>query len=143
MTYNLSVQLHRMQFLARVNSLIAKNATVELRECTGRSLGQNRYLHLIIGAVAMDTGVTLEYCKAEYYKKLANRAIFLTYRDDPFAGKVEVLRSSRDLTVEEMTESINRFKKWAADQGIYIPEPEDADRLRDIELEMGRMKAYL
>lgn len=143
MTYDLSEQLHRSQFLTRANNLLAKNATVELRECTGRSLGQNRYLHLIIGAVAIDTGVTLEYCKAEYYKKLANRAIYLMYKDDPFAGKVEVLRSSRDLTVEEMTESITRFKKWAAEQGIYIPEPEDADRLRDIELEMGRMKAYL
>jgi len=143
MTYNLNNDLHRRQFVARSAALLDKGATVELRECTGRSLGQNRYLHLIIGAVAIDTGVTLEYCKAEYYKKLANRAIFLTFRDDPFAGNVEFLRSSRDLTVEEMTESINRFKKWAADQGIYIPEPEDADRLRDIELEMGRMKAYL
>ena len=54
-----------------------------------------------------------------------------------------MLRSSRDLTAEEMTESITRFKNWAAQQGVYIPEPEDAERLKDIELEMGRMKSYL
>ena len=143
MTYNLNTDLHRRQFVARSAALLDKCAVVELTEKTGRSLGQNRYLHLIIGAVAIETGVTLEYCKAEYYKKLANRAIFLTFRDDKFAGRVEVLRSSRDLTTEEMSESIDRFKRWAAEQGIYIPEPEDVERLKDIELEMGRMKAYL
>lgn len=143
MTYDLSNDFHRKQFLSRSSVLLDKGAIVELRECTGRSLGQNRYLHLIIGAVAMETGVTLEYCKANYYKKLANHAIYLTTRDDRFAGRVEVLRSSRDLTTEEMSESIDRFKRWAAEQGIYIPEPEDTDRLKDIELEMGRMRSYL
>ena len=143
MTYDLSNDLHRKQFLARSENLLDKGAFVELREMTGRTGGQNRYLHLVIGVVAMETGVTLDFCKQEYYKKLANRGIFVTYRHDPFAGQVEVLRSSRDLTTEEMTESITRFKKWAAEQGIYIPDPEDAERLKDIEMEMGRMKSYL
>lgn len=143
MTYDLSNDLHRKQFLSRSENLLDKGAVVELREMTGRSIGQNRYLHLVIGAVAMDTGVTLDYCKVNYYKKLANPGIFVQEVTDPYAGKVEVLRSSRDLTAEEMTESITRFKNWAAQQGIYIPEPEDAERLKDIEMEMGRMKSYL
>ena len=143
MTYDLSNDLHRKQFLARSSNLLDKGAVAELRELTGRSAGQNRYLHLVIGAVAMETGVTLDFCKQEYYKKLANRGIFVKEVDDFYVGKVEVLRSSRDLTAEEMSESITRFKKWAAEQGIYIPEPEDAERLKDIELEMGRMKSYL
>lgn len=143
MTYDLSNDLHRKQFLARSSNLLDKGAVAELRELTGRSAGQNRYLHLVIGAVAMETGVTLDFCKQEYYKKLANRGFFVKEVDDFYVGKVEVLRSSRDLTAEEMSESITRFKKWAAEQGIYIPEPEDAERLKDIELEMGRMKSYL
>ena len=143
MTYDLSNDLHRKQFLARSSNLLDKGAVVELRELTGRSAGQNRYLHLVIGAVAMETGVTLDFCKREYYKKLANRGIFVKEVDDFYVGKVEVLRSSRDLTAEEMTDSITRFKKWAAEQGIYIPDPEDAERLKDIEMEMGRMKSYL
>ena len=143
MTYDLSNDLHRKQFLARSSNLLDKGAVAELRELTGRSAGQNRYLHLVIGAVAMETGVTLDFCKQEYYKKLANRGIFVKEVDDFYVGKVEVLRSSRDLTAEEMSESITRFKKWAAEQGIYIPEPEDAERLKDIEMEMGRMKSYL
>ena len=143
MTYDLSNDLHRKQFLSRSENLLDKGAVVELREMTGRSIGQNRYLHLVIGAVAMDSGVTLDYCKVNYYKKLANPGIFVQEVTDLYAGKVEVLRSSRDLTAEEMTESITRFKNWAAQQGIYIPEPEDAERLKDIEMEMGRMKSYL
>lgn len=143
MTYDLSNDLHRKQFLSRSENLLDKGAVVELREMTGRSIGQNRYLHLVIGAVAMDTGVTLDYCKVNYYKKLVNPGIFAQEVTDLYAGKVEVLRSSRDLTAEEMTESITRFKNWAAQQGIYIPEPEDAERLKDIEMEMGRMKSYL
>lgn len=143
MTYDLSNDLHRKQFLARCDNLLTKASCVELRELTGRTGGQNRYLHLVIGAVAMECGVTLDFCKKEYYKKLANRGIFVQEVDDFYAGKVEVLRSSKDLTTEEMSESITRFKNWAAQQGIYIPEPEDAERLKDIEIEMGRMKSYL
>jgi hypothetical protein len=143
MTYDLSNDLHRKQFLARSENLLDKGAVVELREMTGRSVGQNRYLHLILGVVAMDTGNTLAFTKEVYYKKLVNPDIFCVMKEDRIMGKVPVLRSSRDLTVEEMTESITRFKNWAAENGIYIPEPEDAERLKDIEMEMGRMKSYL
>lgn len=143
MTYDLSNDLHRKQFLARSSNLMDKGAVVELREMTGRSVGQNRYLHLVIGAVAMEVGVPLQYCKDTYYKRLVNPDLFCVVRQDKYCGEVTVLRSSRELTVEEMTESITRFKRWAAEQGIYIPEPEDAERLKDIELEMGRMKSYL
>lgn len=143
MTYNLSRELDLQRYLKRSDYLVAQGACVELTEKTGRTTRQNSYLHLIIGAVAMETGVSLDYCKAEYFKKLANRAIFLTFRDDKFAGRVEVLRSSKDLTKEEMSTAIDRFKRWASEQGIYLPDPEDAERLRDIEVEMGRMQAWL
>ena len=143
MTYNLTVMLHRMQFNARAAALVAKGATVELRECTGRSKSQNRYLHLIIGAVAMHFGVTLEHCKEHYYKRHVNPDFFCVRKDDPYLGKVCYLRSSADLTIEEMSVSIDRFKRWAAEQGIYLPEPEDTERLKDLECEMGRMESYL
>lgn len=54
-----------------------------------------------------------------------------------------MLRSSKDLTKEEMSTAIDRFKRWASEQGIYIPEPEDTERLREIEVEMGRMQRWL
>ena len=91
----------------------------------------------------MDTGNTLAFTKEMYFKKLVNGDIFCVMKEDPIMGRVQINRSSADLTIEEMSIAIDRFKRWAADNGIYIPEPEDKERLRDIELEMVRMKSYL
>lgn len=143
MTYDLSKPLHYRQFDDRVALLMARGATVELREIKGRTKSQNAYLHLIIGVVAMETGNTLAYTKEMYFKRLVNPDIFVTEVNDLYIGKVQVVRSSTELSVETMSTAIDRFKRWAADNGIYIPEPEDAERLKDIEMEMGRMKSYL
>lgn len=143
MTYDLSNGLHYHQFCDRADRLKERGAVVELREVTGRTKAQNKYLHLILGVVAIDTGNTLAYTKDMYFKRLVNPGIFALRKEDTFLGPVVTLRSSKDLTTEEMSEAIDRFKRWAAEQGIYIPEPEDEERLRDIELEMGRMKSYL
>ena len=143
MTYDLSNIRQLDQFHYRSRNLIEKGAKVELRELTGRSQSQNRYLHLVLGVVAMETGNTLAFTKEKYFKLLVNGDIFCVMKDDRIMGRVQVLRSTTDLTIEEMAMSIDRFKKWAAENGIYIPEPEDAERLKDIELEMGRMKSYL
>ena len=143
MTYNLSNIRQLDQFHYRTRNLIEKGAKVELRELTGRTQSQNRYLHLVLGVVAIETGNNLAFTKEMYFKKLVNGDIFCVMKDDPIMGRVQVLRSTADLTIEETVTAIDRFKRWAAENGIYIPEPEDAERLKDIELEMGRMKSYL
>ena len=143
MIYNLQTPLDQERFAARANSLIKKGAVVDLTEKTLRSQGQNSYLHLIIGAIAIDTGVTLAYAKTEYFKKLANADIFIRRIQDRFAGDIVVIRSTADLTVEEMTVAIDRFKRWSAEQGFYLPNPGDTDRLRDLEIEISRMRKYL
>ena len=143
MTYDLSNARHLAQFLTRASALERRGASVELREVTGRTKAQNSYLHLILGVVAIETGNTLAYTKDVYFKRLVNPDIFVKEVNDIYVGKVRTVRSSADLTVETMSEAIDRFKRWAAENGIYIPEPEDAERLKDIEMEMGRMKSYL
>ena len=143
MTYDLSNARHLAQFRTRISALEERGASVELRELTGRTKAQNSYLHLILGVVAMDTGNTLDYTKEVYFKRLVNPDIFVQEVNDLYVGKVQVVRSSADLSVETMSNAIDKFKRWAAEQGIYIPEPEDEERLKDIELEMGRMKSYL
>ena len=143
MIYNLSMPLDRERFAARANALLQKGSVTDLTEKTLRTHNQNSYLHLIIGAIAMDVGVTLEYAKREYFKKLVNRDIFIRKEQDRFSGEIEIIRSSADLTIEEMRVAIERFKMWAAQNGFYLPSPEDKDRLRDIEIEMGRMRQYL
>ena len=39
--------------------------------------------------------------------------------------------------------AIDRVKRWAAENGIYLPDPEDEARHRDIAHEMERLKPYL
>ena len=143
MLYNLSNPLDRERFAAKANALLQKGSVTELTEKTLRTHNQNSYLHLIIGAVAMDVGVTLEYAKREYFKKLVNGDLFIRKEQDRFSGEIEVIRSSASLTIEEMSIAIDRFKRWGAENGFYLPSPEDKDMLKYIEIEMGRMRQYL
>ena len=143
MTYNLDIDLDRARFQARTDKLLSSRAVVELTEKTFRSLSQNSYLHLIIGVVAMETGNTMEDTKRVYFKELCNGDIFVNERTDKLGNRVRNLRSSADLTKEEMGRAIDRFKMWAAGNGIYCPEPGDAALLKQIEIEMGRMRNYL
>lgn len=143
MTYNLAQPLDKERFLARAVTLADKGAAVEMTEKVQRSLNQNAYLHAIIGAVAIECGTTLDYAKENYFKRLANPALFVRETQDKFLGKVETLRSSADLSKEEMTEAIDRFKTWAAEQGMYLPAPGDDDLLHYIEIEMAKMRKYL
>lgn len=145
MQYNLNNPLDRERFKKRSNFLYSKGAVVELTEITGKTLQQNSYLHLLIGVVAMDTGNTIEYTKREYFKRLVNPSIFVVKKHDPFVGDLEDLRSINDpfVTKEKLSEAIDRFKRWGAENGIYMPNVTDEAILRDIAIEMGRQRAYL
>lgn len=143
MQYDLSSDFQRKAFLAKAENLLERGAVVELTERAIRTRNQNNYLHLLIGVVAMETGNTLADVKDWYFKRLCNRDLFITTKTDKFAGEVEVVRSSADLTREEMSIAIDRFKRWGSQNGIYMPNPGDESLLREIAIEMGRNKAYL
>lgn len=143
MILDLKNALDLQRFKAKVDKCLRDLPVVEFTEKIQRTSSQNRYLHLLIGMVAMDVGVTLEYAKQEYFKRLVNRDIFAIEVEDKFFGKVERLRSSAELNKEQMSMAIDRFKQWGREQGICMPEPQDESLLRDIEIEMGRMKRYL
>lgn len=143
MIYNLATDLDKHRFAQRCRALIDKGALVDLTEPKRRTKGQNNYLHLLIGVVAIETGCTLAYVKEWYYKRLVNAPIFCAEAEDPFLGTIETLRSSADLTTEEMSESIDRFKRWGNENGFYMPEPGDESLLEAIEAEMARLKKYL
>jgi hypothetical protein len=143
MLYDLSNELSRRQFAARVKHLWQKGGIVELTDKSRRSLTQNSYLHAILGALALETGNSLEVVKLEIYKKKVNPDLYLRTKSDPLLGEIEVVRSGRDLTKEEMSLSIDRYKKFCAEQGIFLPEPGDEELLRQIEWEMSRAAKYL
>lgn len=143
MLLDLKNALDLARFNAKVEKCLRDLPVVEITEKTARTSSQNRYIHLLIGVVAMEVGVTLDYAKTEYFKRLTNRGIFCVEVEDRFVGKVERLRSSADLTREEMSMAIDRFKKWGREEGFYMPEPQDEALLRDIEIQMGRLRSYL
>ena len=143
MVYDLSSDFQRKSFLARMDNLMEKGAVVELTEKVFRSPNQNRYLHLLIGVVAIETGNTLEDAKKWYFKETCNSDLFHVQHRDKMGNYIDHIRSTAELTKEEMSMAIDRFKRWGAENGIYMPNPEDIHLLKQIEIEMGRMKSYL
>ena len=143
MVYDLSSDFQRKSFLARMDNLMEKGAVVELTEKAFRSPNQNRYLHLLIGVVAIETGNTLEDAKKWYFKETCNPDLFHVQHMDKMGNCIDHIRSTAELTQEEMSTAIDRFKRWGAENGIYMPNPDDASLLKAIEIEMGRMKSYL
>lgn len=145
MIYDLNNEFDQQRFKSRCNALYKRGGMVELTEKKmRRTTPQNAYLHLILGWFAMETGNSLDFVKREYFKKHINSEIFTIEKDDEFLGKVQVLRSSRDLDTAEMTVAINRFRDWSSSEaGIYLPSPEEQAFLQAIEIEMMRHKEYL
>lgn len=143
MLYDLDKEIDRSRFKRRAEQLARERRTVELNDHRRRSLAQNSYLHLILGFFATETGYTLDWVKREYFKRLVNGDLFRTERDGAF-GRVEDLRSSRELTPEQMTAAIEKFRNWSSETaGIYIPSPNEEEFLRQIEIELNRQYQYI
>lgn len=145
MLYDLNNILDRERFKRRTSALYEKRAIVKLSEKTTRSSSQNRYLHLLLGYLALETGNTLEYVKEQFYKRAANPGLFMMTKDDKLLGGVTAwTRSSADLTKEEMTVSITRLRDWSSQiAGIYLPSADEQGFLQMIELEMSRQQRYI
>lgn len=144
MIYDLSKPLDRQKFKVRVNHLFAQGKQVELTEKTFRSLRQNSYLHCLLGILAIDQGLTIDYVKEFYYKRLVNPDIFVITKEDKTIGKIEVLRSSKDLTKEEMSKSIDKLRNWASSElGCYLPSADEESLLQQAEMEIQRYRSYL
>jgi hypothetical protein len=144
MIYDLSNALQRESFKIRCNNLYKKGGIIELIDKKVRTIKQNSYLHLILSYFGCESGNTLEYVKSEYYKILVNPELFIIEKDDPYLGKITILKSSKDLTKDEMTLSIERFRNWSAQTaGIFLPDAENPDMIRQMEIEVERNNRFI
>lgn len=144
MTYNTSDPYERKRFLTKAEKLAEKGALVELTEKSVRTVRQNSYLHLLIGIVAMEAGTTMEDAKESYFKRCANPRIFIRVDRDKILGMDrEYLRSTRDLQKWEMSDAIDNFKRWASEQGIYLPDPDETEVIASATSKMEQLKNYL
>ena len=137
MLYSTKDELSRRKCSARFNWLMEHALLIDLTDASKRTTKQNNYLHSIIGAVALFVGESLEYVKQEIYKREVNGDIYVTEHDNPVLGHIETIRSSKELNKEEMSVSIDRFRKWAAEQGIYTPSPGDYEIIAKINEEIS------
>ena len=122
-----------------------------------RTLSQNSYLHVLCRILAIEIGVTEKYAKDVYFKQLANPDLFIRDESDSLTGmKIQRLRSTSELTTEEMSKAINTFRHWSEEQGYYLPEanPDDDGSMefasendelafRQGELESSRLERYI
>lgn len=144
MILNLNNDFDRERFRTRSEFLLEKRAMVDLTEKTGRSLPQNNYLHLILNVFAIDYGESVEYVKQNIFKRHVNPDLFVRTKHDKVLGEVEILRSSADLTKEEMITAIDRFKVFSSKTcGIFIPDAFSEQERLELLRQIDRHKNYL
>jgi len=126
MIYDRSNTIDRKKFVKRCNALLKKQSgLIELNDLEKRTPNQNNYLHVLLRIMAVETGVTEQYSKEIYFKQYANSQLFVQQTTDPITGAVTpFIRSTKELSVPEMSLAIQRFRIWAEDNGFYLPEAE-------------------
>ena len=145
MIYNLSNPYDVERFKGWVDKMIDERKVVEAkRKDENRTIKQNSYLHLIISYFATQYGCGADEAKIDFYKRRCNRDLFERWRRNRRGDPVPYLRSSADLTKEEMTLSIDRFRNWSSSvAGIYLPSPEDGEMMIYMMQEVERNKEFL
>lgn len=144
MIYDPKKQIDVNRAIEKIKYLIANEKIFELKEKRKkRSISQNSYLHLLFSWFALETGYTSEEVKQEIFKKIVNPS---TFYDGEFGEliKIERWRSTADLTTDEMTLCIDKFRDYSSKEaGIYLPEPDDLTFLQEIEIQINNQKQYL
>lgn len=138
MKYNLANPVEVIAARSRVTYLVHKKQVVNIVAVNPkRTLNQNSYLHLLLGAYGLELGYTLEEAKT-VYKRDINPEIYVYAKNGS-----KFLRSSADLDVAAMTRSIDHLREFAKEQGIDLPAAENVEELRSIENAMEKSNYYL
>jgi len=137
MKYNLAIPHEHLFAIDYLNELVEKNAIVEIKHVRKRrSLKQNAYLHLLLADFGMHFGYTLEEAKQLF--KQCSHATFRYERN----GATFWL-STADLDTKQLTDAIDRFKDYSAEQGHELPDATNEDWLRSIENMIEQEGRYL
>ena len=138
MRYNLANLLETAQADEYLKKLMKQNAIVEIKKVNPRrSLQQNKYLYLLLGIAGMEWGYSVEEIKTLWKRKISP-SIFVYEKN-----KNKFLRSTADLTTKELTDAIEQLRKFSAEQGLYLPEPHEEERLRYYANEVEKQSNYL
>lgn len=137
MKYHLSNPKEHDEAFTYLTKLAEKEAVVEVKRILPvRSLNQNNYLHLLLGAFGQHFGYELQEAKLIY--KEINKGIYAYGKK----GRT-FYRSSADLNKEDMAKTIDAFMRKSSEQGYDLPLATDQEWLRQISNEIERSKYYL
>lgn len=144
MLYNAKKPIDIQNAIKKLKYLIEKQVVFELKEKRKkRTYSQNNYQHLLFSWFAIHTGYTAAEVKLDIYKKIVNPTLFY---EGEFGEKVKIerWRSTASLDTAETTMAINRFRNYSVVEfGLYLPEPEDLEYLKEIEIEISKQPEFL
>ena len=144
MIYNPEKQIDVSRAIERLKFFIENKRVFELTEKRKkRTISQNAYLHLLFGWFAIETGYTTEEVKQEIFKKIVNPN---TFYEGEFGNiiTIERWRSTANLSTQEMTLCIDRFRDYASKEAaIYLPQPSDIVMLQEMEIQISNNQNYL
>lgn len=140
MKFNTAIKEQKAEAFRYFMRLANKDQVIEVKKVSpGRTLNQNSYLHLLIGYLAAEVGEDPAVIKDVY--KMVNKSIY--YQEHSVFGvQFKSPRSSADLSVDEMTATIDNFRKWSAEQGYPLPAATDKAWLMEIENEIERSRYH-
>lgn len=145
MIYDPNNPLHRGMAKKRFESLMGGTVPFELTaKGLSRSLSQNSYLHYAIAYLGLQIGERPEYCKERYFKRAANGDLFVREHTDRLTGERDtLLRSTAELTKDEMSMAIDRFLTWAAQTAdVVIPSPDDLRAVEFMRMEVENARRW-
>lgn len=144
MRYNLACAEGIDKARARLEALIARGAWVEIEDKTYKTPQQNRYLHALIGYFGAVQGYKADYVKEHFFKRAANHDLFVVELTNCDGQPYEALRSVRELTKEETTAAIERFRNWASSEAcLYLPTANDLAAVNEMEKIIEEHSAFL
>lgn len=137
MLFNLANQQGLASAREYLNQVARLGKRVEiLRKAEHRTLPQNAYLHLILGYFGTQTGYTLAESKL-LYKRL-NSDLYVYEKN-----KTKFMRSSADISKENMAKTIDRFMQYSDEQGVPLPLAANQDFLDLATNTVEAQKKYL
>jgi hypothetical protein len=138
MKYNLADRQQKKEAFSYFMTLANKKAIVEVKKVhPRRTLNQNSYLHLILGAFGMYFGYTMDEAKT-FYKRDINPSIYVYTKNN-----ARFLRSSADLDKEEMAKSIDRLLQFSAENGHPLPKADDHAWIMELQNQVERVDHFL
>ncbi len=125
MKYDLKDTIQADLAFGYLQTLVEQESEVEVKKLIrNRSLNQNSYLHLTFGIFGLETGFEASEAKT-IYKRQANPELYIYKKNNQ-----TFLRSSADLNTKEMSDSIDKWIKYAGENGVEIPTPNQEEAIR-------------